>query len=124
MLWDAPSTPGDGISTLSLGPEPSGAWCRFLGRPGWRGEERQPRARSHGGGSIRLRTRAQLSPRTGVPLTEEAANTAYRLRATGREDAVITVAMPPEHLRLAARGVRTISSHGPIYAHAERPSVK
>ena len=45
-------------------------------------------------------------------------------RATGREDAVITVAMPPEHLRLAARGVRTISSHGPIYAHAERPSVK
>ena len=45
-------------------------------------------------------------------------------RATGREDAVITVAMPPEHLRLAARGVRTISSHGPIYAHAERPSVQ
>ncbi len=45
-------------------------------------------------------------------------------RATGREDAVITVAMPPEHLRLAARGVRTISSHDPIYAHVERPSAR
>ena len=45
-------------------------------------------------------------------------------RATGQEDAVVTVAMPPEHLRLAARGVRTISSHDPIYAHADRPSAR
>ncbi len=45
-------------------------------------------------------------------------------RATGREDAVITVAMPPEHLRLSARGVRTIASHDPVYAHAESPSVR
>ncbi|MSQ48743.1 MAG: hypothetical protein EXR78_10245 [Deltaproteobacteria bacterium] len=34
MLWDAPSTPGDGISTSALGPEPPGAWCRFCGRRG------------------------------------------------------------------------------------------
>lgn len=45
-------------------------------------------------------------------------------RATGREDLIITVAMPPEHLRLTARGVRTISTHDPIYAHAEAPSVR
>jgi len=45
-------------------------------------------------------------------------------RATGREDAVITVAMPPEYLRLTSRGVRTISSHDPIYAYVERPSAR
>ena len=78
----------DGFSTLSLGPAHSGGWCRFLGRPGWRREERQPRARSNwGGASIRLRTSAQLSLRTSVPLTEEAANTAYRLSiAAGSEN--------------------------------------
>ncbi|MEQ1727229.1 MAG: hypothetical protein ABL982_02520 [Vicinamibacterales bacterium] len=45
-------------------------------------------------------------------------------RATGREDAVINVVMPPEHLRLTARGVVTVSSHDPIYAHVERARVK
>jgi hypothetical protein len=38
-------------------------------------------------------------------------------RATGREDAVVTIAMPPEHLRLTERGVRMISAHEPVYAH-------
>lgn len=45
-------------------------------------------------------------------------------RATGKEDAVIRMAMPPEHLRLVDRRVPTISSHDPIYAHAERPSAR
>ncbi|MEQ1912407.1 MAG: hypothetical protein ABMA15_26530 [Vicinamibacterales bacterium] len=42
-----------------------------------------------------------------------------RFRVTGHEDAVVTVAMPPEHLRLAERGARLISSHEPVYAHVE-----
>jgi hypothetical protein len=41
-------------------------------------------------------------------------------RATGQEDAVVTIAMPPEHLRLEARGIRVISTHEPVYAHAEK----
>ena len=43
-------------------------------------------------------------------------------RITGREDAVVTIAMPAEHVRLAERGVPTISAHEPIYAHAARVS--
>jgi hypothetical protein len=38
-------------------------------------------------------------------------------RMTGREDAVITIAMPPEHLRLVDRHQPVISSVDPIYAH-------
>jgi hypothetical protein len=38
-------------------------------------------------------------------------------RADGREDAVITVAAPAEHLRLRDRGLPTISAHEPFYAH-------
>ena len=40
-----------------------------------------------------------------------------QFRVTGHEDAVVTVAMPPEHVRLAERGARLISSHDPVYAH-------
>jgi hypothetical protein len=40
-------------------------------------------------------------------------------RATGREDAVVTVAAPAEHLRLRDRGARLISAHDPVYAYAE-----
>jgi len=40
-------------------------------------------------------------------------------RPNGREDAVVTVAMMPEHLRLTDRGVRLISAHEPVFAHAE-----
>lgn len=42
-----------------------------------------------------------------------------QFRVTGREDATITVAMPPEHVRLTERGARLISSHEPVFAHAE-----
>jgi hypothetical protein len=38
-------------------------------------------------------------------------------RRTGREDTVITVAAPAEHLRLRDRGLPLISSHEPVYAH-------
>lgn len=41
---------------------------------------------------------------------------------TGHEDATITVAMPPLHLRLTAQQEPLISSHEPIYAHAVRVS--
>lgn len=44
-------------------------------------------------------------------------------RITGREDAVVAIATAPEHVRLAERGVPTISAHDPIYAHAARVSV-
>lgn len=40
-------------------------------------------------------------------------------RPNGHEDAVVTVAMMPEHLRLTDRGVRLISAHEPVFAHAE-----
>jgi len=40
-------------------------------------------------------------------------------RPDGREDAVIAVAMPPEHLRLAERGARLVSAHEPVFAHLE-----
>lgn len=40
-------------------------------------------------------------------------------RSAGRNDAVVTVAMPPEHLRLADRGIRLISERPPVYAHVE-----
>jgi hypothetical protein len=40
-------------------------------------------------------------------------------RPNGNEDAVVTVAMPPEHLRLTERGARVISAHEPVYAHVE-----
>lgn len=38
-------------------------------------------------------------------------------RATGHEDAVVSVAMPPEHLRLQQQGRPTISAHEPVFAH-------
>jgi hypothetical protein len=38
---------------------------------------------------------------------------------TGGEDAVVTIAAPPEHVRLAERGARLISAHEPVYVHAE-----
>ncbi len=41
-------------------------------------------------------------------------------RITGSEDAEITFAMPPEHLRLQQQGARLISSHEPVYAHVTR----
>jgi hypothetical protein len=41
-------------------------------------------------------------------------------RPSGREDATITVAMPAEHLRLTGRGAPLISSHEPVYAHADQ----
>lgn len=43
-------------------------------------------------------------------------------RVTGREDAVITVAVAPMHQQLAAKGVREISAHDPVFAHVERVS--
>ena len=43
-------------------------------------------------------------------------------RITGREDAVVTIATAPEHVRLAEQGLPTISAHDPIYAHAARVS--
>lgn len=46
-----------------------------------------------------------------------------QFRVTGHEDVVVTVAMPPEHLRLAERGARLISSHEPVYAHTEPVSL-
>jgi hypothetical protein len=41
-------------------------------------------------------------------------------RMNGHEDAVVTMAMAAQHLRLAAGGVPLISTHGPVYAHAEQ----
>ncbi len=43
-------------------------------------------------------------------------------RVTGREDAVITIAVAPLHQQLAAKGVREISAHDPVFAHVERVS--
>ncbi len=40
---------------------------------------------------------------------------------TGGEDAVVTIAAPPEHVRLAGRGVRLLAAHDPVYVHVERP---
>lgn len=40
-------------------------------------------------------------------------------RMTSREDAVITVAVAALHQQLAARGVREISAHDPVFAHVE-----
>jgi hypothetical protein len=45
-------------------------------------------------------------------------------RVNGREDVVLTLAMPPEHLRLVDRRVPLISAHEPIYAHGERVSAR
>jgi hypothetical protein len=41
-------------------------------------------------------------------------------RATGAEQAVVTIAMPAEHLRLEDRRAALISAHHPFYAHLER----
>ena len=40
---------------------------------------------------------------------------------TGGEDAVVTIAAPPEHVRLAGRGVPMLAAHEPVYIHVERP---
>ena len=107
MLWDAPSTPGDGTSIPALGPDPSGAWCRFLGRPDWRREEGRPRAISNGGARIRLRTSAQ--PDT------------YRAAQARRGGSSSRWGMSPNESRAKRAPPSIIRQLGSDSRHASRP---